>query len=101
MKGRLAGPVGTNASKMVPEILGGTFSKETCCSCCLHGNGATDAQLRALAANVRPNKMPATGKEMTDWVTFASWKWTGNEHNFIFSVYLIFLHLHLALVESH
>lgn len=29
--------------------------------------GATDARLGALAANVRPNKTPATGKEMTDW----------------------------------
>ncbi|KAF6081852.1 hypothetical protein HJG60_008858 [Phyllostomus discolor] len=45
-------------------------------SCCLHGNGATDAPPGALAANVRHRQTPGTGKEMTDWVTFASWKWT-------------------------
>lgn len=40
--------------------------------------GATDARLGALAAKVRPDQTPAPGKEMTDGVTFAAWKWTGN-----------------------
>lgn len=57
----------------------GTFSKETGAAAAVAmAMGATDARLGALAANGRPSQTPATGTEMTDWVTLASWKCAGN-----------------------
>lgn len=79
MKGRLAGTVGTNASKMVPEISGRHSLKGDAAAAAVSmATGATDARLGVLAANIRPNKPQPQGREMTDRVTFASWKWTGN-----------------------
>lgn len=79
MKGRLVGAVGTNASKMVPEIWGRHILKgDSAAAAVTMAMGATDARLGALAANGRPSQTPATGTEMTDWVTLASWKCAGN-----------------------
>lgn len=63
MKGRLAGTVGTDAPKMVPEISGRHILKGDggAAAAVSMAMGATDARLRALAANVRPSQTPSHG----------------------------------------
>jgi hypothetical protein len=76
MKGRLAGTVGTNASKMVPEISVARSQKGTWLQLLSPWQCGNRPRLGALCAHVS-HTTPAL-EEMTDWVTFASWKWTAH-----------------------
>lgn len=63
MKGRLAGTVETNASKMVLEISLVCSQRGLRCSCRLHGNQAADAGLGAFWILVRATQHQP-GREM-------------------------------------